>query len=165
MDAFPDLTVLFDDLREGPNGWEYHWTLDGTHAETGNHVRVSGRELWDLAALVAAPFEGQGRVSERGLGQQPELGQASLLWASDSPRLQHVKVLKQAREVVFLEGPILFGVQRRPHGEQLRVDTDQAVELASRVEPASGRVIQRLRSSVRVDQNHSNGHRPIIGHR
>lgn len=48
MDAFPDLTVLFDDLREGPKGLEYHWTLDGTHAETGNHVRVGGYELWDL---------------------------------------------------------------------------------------------------------------------
>jgi spermidine synthase len=42
MDAFPDLTVLFDDLHDGPNGWEYHWSLDGTHAETGNHVRVAG---------------------------------------------------------------------------------------------------------------------------
>lgn len=48
MDAFPDLTVLFDALKAGSNGHEYHWTLDGTHAETGNHVRISGYELWDL---------------------------------------------------------------------------------------------------------------------
>ena len=48
MDAFPDLIVLFDDLHSGSSGPEYHWTLDGTHAETGNHVRVSGYELWDL---------------------------------------------------------------------------------------------------------------------
>lgn len=58
MDAFPDLTVLFDDLREGPNGWEYHWTLDGTHAETGKHVRVSGYELWDLGDGVIRSSRG-----------------------------------------------------------------------------------------------------------
>ena len=58
MDAFPDLTVLFDDLREGQNGWEYHWTLDGTHAETGKHVRVSGYELWDLGDGVIRSSRG-----------------------------------------------------------------------------------------------------------
>ena len=58
MDAFPDLTVLFDDLREGPNGWEYHWTLDGTHAQSGNHVRVSGYELWQLGAGVIRSSRG-----------------------------------------------------------------------------------------------------------
>ena len=58
MDAFPDLTVLFDDLREGPNGWEYHWTLDGTHAQSGNHVRVSGYELWDLGVGVIQSSRG-----------------------------------------------------------------------------------------------------------
>ena len=52
MDAFPDLTVLFDDLQAGPYGQEYHWTLDGTHSETGNHVRVSGYELWDLGDSI-----------------------------------------------------------------------------------------------------------------
>jgi uncharacterized protein (TIGR02246 family) len=58
MDAFPDLTVLFDDLREGPSGWAYHWTLDGTHAQTRNHVRVSGYELWDLGAAVIQSSRG-----------------------------------------------------------------------------------------------------------
>lgn len=58
MDAFPDLKVIFDDLREGPNGLEYHWTLDGTHAETGNHVRVSGYELWDLGDGVIRSSRG-----------------------------------------------------------------------------------------------------------
>lgn len=58
MDAFPDLTVIFDDLREGPSGLEYHWTLDGTHAETGNHVRVSGYELWDLGDSVIRASSG-----------------------------------------------------------------------------------------------------------
>ena len=58
MDAFPDLTVIFDDLREGASGPEYHWTLDGTHAETGNHVRVSGYELWDLGDSVIRSSRG-----------------------------------------------------------------------------------------------------------
>ena len=58
MDAFPDLTVLFDDLKAGPDGQEYHWTLDGTHAESGNHVRVSGYELWDLGADVIRSSRG-----------------------------------------------------------------------------------------------------------
>jgi ketosteroid isomerase-like protein len=58
MDAFPDLTVLFDDLQAGPYGQEYHWTLDGTHSETGNHVRVSGYELWDLGDGVIRASRG-----------------------------------------------------------------------------------------------------------
>jgi ketosteroid isomerase-like protein len=58
MDAFPDLTVLFDGLRAGPDGQEYHWTLDGNHAETGNHVRVSGYELWDLGDGVIRSSRG-----------------------------------------------------------------------------------------------------------
>jgi ketosteroid isomerase-like protein len=58
MDAFPDLTVLFDDLQAGPRGQEYHWTLDGTHSQTGNHVRVSGYELWDLGDGVIRTSRG-----------------------------------------------------------------------------------------------------------
>lgn len=59
MDAFPDLTVVFDGLRDGPNGWAYRWTLDGTHAETGNHVRVSGHKLWQLGYGVIQSSRGQ----------------------------------------------------------------------------------------------------------
>jgi hypothetical protein len=50
--------VLFDDLQAGPHGQEYHWTLDGTHSETGNHVRVSGYELWDLGDGVIRTSRG-----------------------------------------------------------------------------------------------------------
>jgi ketosteroid isomerase-like protein len=55
MEAFPDLQVLFDDLR----GDEYHWTLVGTNTGpggTGNHVRISGYEEWTIGpdGLIAA---------------------------------------------------------------------------------------------------------------
>jgi ketosteroid isomerase-like protein len=55
MDAFPDLEVLFDDLR----GNEYHWTLVGTNTGpggTGNPVRISGYEEWTIGSdgLIAA---------------------------------------------------------------------------------------------------------------
>lgn len=55
MDAFPDLEVLFDDLR----GNEYHWTLVGTNTgpgSTGNRVRISGYEEWTIGSdgLIAA---------------------------------------------------------------------------------------------------------------
>jgi hypothetical protein len=55
MDAFPDLEVLFDDLR----GNEYHWTLVGTNTGpggTGNRVRISGYEEWTIGSdgLIAA---------------------------------------------------------------------------------------------------------------
>jgi uncharacterized protein (TIGR02246 family) len=48
MDAFPDLQVLLDDVRPGTERIEYRWTLVGTHVQTGNHVRVSGYEFWQL---------------------------------------------------------------------------------------------------------------------
>ena len=55
MDAFPDLEVVFDDLR----GNEYHWTLVGTNTGpggSGNRVRVSGYEEWAIGpdGLIAA---------------------------------------------------------------------------------------------------------------
>ena len=55
MDAFPGMVVLFDDLRERGDLVEYHWTLDGVNAETGNHVRISGYEEWTIGddGLVA----------------------------------------------------------------------------------------------------------------
>ena len=58
MDSFPDLQVLLDEVRQGPEGLEYHWTLDGTHAQTGNHVRVSGYELWQLGEDVIQKSDG-----------------------------------------------------------------------------------------------------------
>jgi ketosteroid isomerase-like protein len=55
MEAFPDLQVLFDDLR----GNEYHWTLVGTNTGpggTGNRVRISGYEEWTIGpdGLISA---------------------------------------------------------------------------------------------------------------
>jgi predicted ester cyclase len=55
MRDFPDMIVTFDKI--GPRGdrTAFHWTLTGTHAETGNHVRISGYELWKInnAGLIA----------------------------------------------------------------------------------------------------------------
>jgi uncharacterized protein (TIGR02246 family) len=48
MTAFPDLQVLFDDLREDGDRIAYHWTLTGTYASNGNPVRISGFELWQI---------------------------------------------------------------------------------------------------------------------
>jgi uncharacterized protein (TIGR02246 family) len=58
MDTFPDLQVLLDEVRRGTDAVEYHWTLVGTHVETGNHVRVSGYELWELAGDVIQKSDG-----------------------------------------------------------------------------------------------------------
>jgi hypothetical protein len=87
-----------------------------------------------------------------------------LLGARQRPRLKYVKVLEQSSEVVLLKGPVLLGIQRRPHWEQLRVDTYQRVEATSGVESPSDRIVQRLPPSIRVDQYDANRHRPIIAH-
>lgn len=48
MEAFPDMRVLMDGIRLGDTVVEYHWTLVGTSAKTGNGVRISGHEEWTL---------------------------------------------------------------------------------------------------------------------
>ena len=51
MDAFPDMIVTMDSLVTTPKGTEFHWTLTGTNTGpngTGNKVKVSGFELWQL---------------------------------------------------------------------------------------------------------------------
>jgi nuclear transport factor 2 (NTF2) superfamily protein len=55
MRDFPDMTVTFDKVEPRGDRTAFHWTLNGTHAETGNHVRISGHELWkiDNAGLIA----------------------------------------------------------------------------------------------------------------
>ncbi|MBL8176730.1 MAG: nuclear transport factor 2 family protein [Bryobacterales bacterium] len=53
MTAFPDLLVACDGLRASPGAIEYHWTLTGTNTGpggTGAPVRISGVEVWQLAA-------------------------------------------------------------------------------------------------------------------
>ena len=55
MRDFPDMTVTFDRLEPPADRTAFHWTLTGTYAGTGNHVRISGYELWkiDDAGLIA----------------------------------------------------------------------------------------------------------------
>ena len=55
MRDFPDMIVTFDKLEPRADRTAFHWTLTGTYARTGNHVRISGYELWkiDNAGLIA----------------------------------------------------------------------------------------------------------------
>jgi predicted ester cyclase len=53
MSKFPDLRVVMDKLVVQGNNAEYHWTLSGTNTGpggTGNQVRISGFELWQIGA-------------------------------------------------------------------------------------------------------------------
>jgi hypothetical protein len=45
-DDFPDLMVRMDDMRSSASHGVYRWTLEGTHAGTGNRVEISGWEYW-----------------------------------------------------------------------------------------------------------------------
>jgi hypothetical protein len=55
MRDFPDMIVTFDKLESRGDRTAFHWTLTGTHRESGNHVRISGYELWkfDNHGLIA----------------------------------------------------------------------------------------------------------------
>jgi uncharacterized protein (TIGR02246 family) len=46
----PDLNLVCDGLRIAGDHVVYMWTLTGTHAATGNPLRVSGWEEWDMDA-------------------------------------------------------------------------------------------------------------------
>ena len=48
MRDFPDMIVTFDKLEQRGDRTAFHWTLTGTYAGTGNHVRISGYELWKI---------------------------------------------------------------------------------------------------------------------
>jgi len=54
--AFPDIEVFMDDLVVTDRTAEYRWTFTGTSSETGNAVRISGREEWALGddGLIAS---------------------------------------------------------------------------------------------------------------
>ena len=59
MTAFPDMQVIMDKLLLQGDRAEYHWTLIGTNTGpggTGNQVRVSGLELWQMGeeGLIAS---------------------------------------------------------------------------------------------------------------
>jgi predicted ester cyclase len=51
MTTFPDMIVTFDKLEPRGDRTAFHWTLTGTNTGpggTGNRVRISGYELWNL---------------------------------------------------------------------------------------------------------------------
>jgi predicted ester cyclase len=48
MRDFPDMIVTFDKLEPRADRIAFHWTLNGTYAGTGKHVRISGYELWKI---------------------------------------------------------------------------------------------------------------------
>jgi SnoaL-like protein len=48
MRDFPEMVVKFDKLEPSDDRVAFHWTLIGTHAGTGNKVRISGYELWKI---------------------------------------------------------------------------------------------------------------------
>ena len=49
---FPDLVVHLDDIRTAGHNAIFVWTLEGTHSETGNYVKVGGWEEWTLSDNV-----------------------------------------------------------------------------------------------------------------
>lgn len=46
---FPDLVVHLDEIRTAGHNAVFLWTLEGTHGETGNSVKVGGWEEWLLS--------------------------------------------------------------------------------------------------------------------
>lgn len=61
MDAFPDMQVILDGVHLRAGGGEYRWTLVGTNTGpggTGNRVRISGYERWQLAGGLIAASQG-----------------------------------------------------------------------------------------------------------
>jgi uncharacterized protein (TIGR02246 family) len=53
MDAFPDIVVKMDSVRQEGSHAIFHWTWTGTNTGpggTGNSVRIDGYEEWTLSA-------------------------------------------------------------------------------------------------------------------
>jgi nuclear transport factor 2 (NTF2) superfamily protein len=53
MSTFPDMKVIMDGLVVEPGRIVYRWTLEGTNTGpcgTGNRVRISGFEEWQISA-------------------------------------------------------------------------------------------------------------------
>ncbi len=46
----PDLKLVCDGVRCAGNHVAYLWTFTGTHASTGNSLRVVGWEEWDVGS-------------------------------------------------------------------------------------------------------------------
>lgn len=76
MTAFPDLTVMMDDVLPRGDVVEYHWTLIGTNtgpSGTGRRVRISGFEKWCFGSdgLIASS---QGRFDAQEYRRQLQEG-------------------------------------------------------------------------------------------
>jgi len=76
MTAFPDLSVMMDDLLLRGDVVEYHWTLVGTNTGlggTGRRVRISGSETWWFGSdgLIASS---QGRFDVPEYRRQLQVG-------------------------------------------------------------------------------------------
>ena len=76
MRDFPDMIVTFDKLEPPVDRTLFHWTLTGTHAGTGNQVRISGYELWriDNDGLIS---ESKGRFDAADYERQLKHGSES----------------------------------------------------------------------------------------
>ncbi len=48
MADFPDLVLSLNTVLVADHHMVYAWTFEGEHKDTGNHVRFSGWEEWDL---------------------------------------------------------------------------------------------------------------------
>ena len=60
FDAFPNLVVHLDEIRVAGHNAVFLWTLEGTHFETKNFVKVSGWEEWRLSdSLLVAESLGR----------------------------------------------------------------------------------------------------------
>ena len=48
MRDLPDMIVTFEKFEPRADRTAFNWTLTGTYVGTGNHVRISGYELWKI---------------------------------------------------------------------------------------------------------------------
>lgn len=65
MTDLPDMVVRFDSLKNSSDGIEFHWTLIATNTGpggTGNKVKVSGYEQWEI---------GENNLIKKSLGSFP----------------------------------------------------------------------------------------------
>ncbi len=70
---FPDLVVHLDEIRTAGNNAVFIWTLEGTHSETGQKVRVGGWEEWLLSDNVLVS-ESRGRFDAVEYDRQVDQG-------------------------------------------------------------------------------------------
>src|ERR1700735_3458941 len=68
MTAFPDMCVVMDELLVHGDRIKYRWTLSGTNTGpggAGHQVRISGFELWQIAAEGPIPSsQGEFKAAE-----------------------------------------------------------------------------------------------------